>query len=333
MLATLVDGARQALGDKFVGAYLQGSFAVGDFDDASDCDFIVAVKTDLTDDEAAALSALHTKIHDLPPPWCHRLEGSYVPVEILRKLTAEPRDPPGTVRPASWKDPGTSGSPPRVYPLWFLDHGQKVLARSEHDNTQVVRWATREKGLVLAGPPTADLIDPVTPEALRAEMRTVLRRETPVWTADPAKMDQVWLQGFFVTFYCRILHTLQTGEVQSKRAASDWAVANLEARWKPLIEQALAERTLPLEARLEPANRAAVAETLAFMRHALRVDAKMTEQRAKQAKQAKQGAGPPGTSGPGGRPGGKWDAASSGGRGAGRSVGKAIRPMGGGRRV
>ncbi|MDQ3642821.1 MAG: nucleotidyltransferase domain-containing protein [Actinomycetota bacterium] len=38
----LVDGARRALADDFIGAYLVGSFALGDADIHSDCDFIVA---------------------------------------------------------------------------------------------------------------------------------------------------------------------------------------------------------------------------------------------------------------------------------------------------
>ena len=43
VLRELVDRLQAALGDNFVGAYLQGSFAVGDFDQDSDCDFIVVV--------------------------------------------------------------------------------------------------------------------------------------------------------------------------------------------------------------------------------------------------------------------------------------------------
>ena len=43
VLAVLVDGVRERLGDNFIGAYLQGSFAVGDADQHSDCDFIVVL--------------------------------------------------------------------------------------------------------------------------------------------------------------------------------------------------------------------------------------------------------------------------------------------------
>lgn len=41
LLDELVARARGILGDGFVGAYLQGAFAVGDADLHSDCDFLV----------------------------------------------------------------------------------------------------------------------------------------------------------------------------------------------------------------------------------------------------------------------------------------------------
>jgi hypothetical protein len=178
-----------------------------------------------------------------------------------------------------------------------------------------VRWSTRETGITLAGPPPAEIIDPVTPEALRAEVRGMLRRVTAEWTAQPAKIDKEWLQGFFVQLYGRMLHTLVTGEVRSKKAASDWAIANLEPRWRPLIERADAIRTKTPEERMGPADRNAVAETLAFMRHALRFDARMTEQRA-EAERRGPGGGPPPQGRPGGPPrgfGGNQGARSHGG--------------------
>ena len=67
-----------------------------------------------------------------------------------------------------------SGAPPLAYPFWYLDHGSDTLVRSEHDNSQVVRWCLREKGVVLAGPDPATLVDPVSPAALKAEVRRTM---------------------------------------------------------------------------------------------------------------------------------------------------------------
>src|SRR5690606_20965388 len=96
VLAHLLAGARAALNDNFVGLYLQGSFAVGDFTPWSDCDFIVVTHEDLTPGQLAELQALHAHIHTLPAPyWRTGLEGSYAPAQVLRRWSTSPRDPPG----------------------------------------------------------------------------------------------------------------------------------------------------------------------------------------------------------------------------------------------
>lgn len=151
VLAYLLDGVGDCLGDNLVGAYLQGSFAVGDYSEYSDCDFVIVTARDLSPSELPDLQRLHRAIHELPHDYWHAaLEGSYAPVDILRRWTTEPRDPPGEPRLADWADPGLSGSPPRAYPFWYLNHGADTLVRSEHDNTQVVRWCLREKEVALA---------------------------------------------------------------------------------------------------------------------------------------------------------------------------------------
>ena len=48
LLVELVVGAKEILADSFCGAYLQGSFAVGDADAHSDVDFIIVTKDELT---------------------------------------------------------------------------------------------------------------------------------------------------------------------------------------------------------------------------------------------------------------------------------------------
>ena len=50
VLRELIAGAREALGENFVAAYLQGSFAVGDWDVDSDVDFLIATERDAIND-------------------------------------------------------------------------------------------------------------------------------------------------------------------------------------------------------------------------------------------------------------------------------------------
>src|SRR2546425_12563787 len=56
VLDTFVGRARELLADNFIGAYLQGSFALGDLDEKSDVDFVIAVARDIADADVPALN-------------------------------------------------------------------------------------------------------------------------------------------------------------------------------------------------------------------------------------------------------------------------------------
>ncbi len=267
VLAHLTDKVGEILGDNLIGLYLQGSFAVGDADEMSDCDFMAVIARDLTAQERDALQAIHAAIHDLPhEPWRHRLEGSYAPAAIIRRLTDEPRDPPGEPRGPDWADAGMGGAGPRHYPFVYLDHGAKALIRSEHDNSQVVRWSLREKGVVLAGPDPRTLIDPVTPDMLRTEVRATMDLALALGL-EPMSM-KAW-QSFWVGLYCRMLHTLVTGQVWSKKASAAWAQAHLEPEWAPLIARAQAIKEGDRAVAMEPADPSEMAATRAFVLHVI----------------------------------------------------------------
>lgn len=261
VLAHLLEGATSALSGNFIGAYLQGSFAIGDYSEYSDCDFMIVTHEDLSAAELGALQSLHEEIHELPQIyWRTGLEGSYAPAAILRRWSREPRDPPGEPRGADWADAGMLGAPPGVYPFWYLDHGGNSLYRSEHDNNQVVRWTMREKGIVLAGPDPKDLIDPVSPNELRADAR----RSMEIFMATGLSMPMAAWQAFWVGLFCRVLHTLETGEVTSKREAMGWAQAVLDPQWRELIARAQQLRKGDDEQAAEVPDPADVAATHVF---------------------------------------------------------------------
>src|SRR5215468_11138985 len=79
VLRQLSEGARDALRENFVGAYLQGSFAVGDADLHSDVDFLVVTAHPLSATELSAVQKLQVSLYALPSHWAQHLEGSYVP--------------------------------------------------------------------------------------------------------------------------------------------------------------------------------------------------------------------------------------------------------------
>jgi hypothetical protein len=242
VLQDLVESVQAILGGTFLGAYLQGSFAVGDFDPHSDVDWIMAVEEELSEEQVHELQGMHERIFDLDCAWAQHLEGSYFPKEVLRR------------------------PPVRGEMLWFLDNGSRELIRSELCNRLVVRWQLREHGLALAGPPPATLVTPVTAEALRREIYAVIHDWGGEILADPGHYSNRFYQGFIVLSYCRMLHSLHTGEVRSKRQGAEWAKANLDRSWAELIDRAWATRPVPEVSVRQPADPEDMALTLEFVK-------------------------------------------------------------------
>src|SRR5436309_14917051 len=92
LLRELVASVRTILGEHLCGAYLQGSFALGDADVHSDVDFMVVTHDEVSVPELAELQTMHKRIHRLEAPRAQHLEGSYIPASSLRRL--EPSRPP-----------------------------------------------------------------------------------------------------------------------------------------------------------------------------------------------------------------------------------------------
>jgi hypothetical protein len=245
LLAQLVAGAREILGRNFVGAYLQGSFAVGDADEHSDVDFLVIIEGELTERQQRELERLQKQLFALPTQWAQHLEGSYVPREKVRHLDPERR------------------------PWFYFDNGSTEPAWDNHDNTAVVRWSLRERGVVLAGPAPMTLVDPVSADDLRADALWSLDE----WEAWVPTLER-WsarLQPDSVLAYCRILHTATTGELTSKPQAAQWALGVVDDEWRGLIRESLADRPDPWPKVKRPADPERVARTKAFMGYVGRV--------------------------------------------------------------
>jgi hypothetical protein len=53
-----------------------------------------------------------------------------------------------------------------------------------------------------------------------------------------------WCQRYLVVQASRSLYTVRTGEVASKRDALRWSMVHEDPRWRPLLQQVLADRDL-----------------------------------------------------------------------------------------
>jgi hypothetical protein len=245
VLEELLTVAQSTLDESFLGAYLQGSFAVGGFDRHSDCDFIIVVKGRLTAWQVDALQSMHARLYRLESYWAQHLEGSYYPQEVLKDYTR------------------------RGTPLWYLDNGASQLVQDVHCNTIVVRQTLRQFGVTLAGPPPTSLIDPIPVEDFRQEMLTSMHSWGEQILSHPEQYNNRFYQGFIVLHYCRVLHDLYTGLPGSKPAAADWAKATLDPAWQALIDRTWATRPLPEVSVRTPADPDDFEQTLRFVRYAL----------------------------------------------------------------
>lgn len=247
VLNAFVQRLGKILGNSLIGVYLQGSFALGDFDQHSDVDFIVAIKDELLEDQVDALQEMHDKVYRLESEWAKHLEGSYFPRNILE----------------SYRNEGTD--------LWYLDHGASSLVRSDHCNTALVRWVVREKGVVLAGATPTSLIMPIPTEILRSEMHETLISWGNEILEDPSRFKNHFYQAFIVLSYCRMLHDIYRGYPGSKLEGAEWAKSVLDPSWHDLIDQAWEGRPDPASKVRETADPQAFGRTLQLVELVMRL--------------------------------------------------------------
>ena len=66
VLHELVSGIKSVLDKNLVAVFLQGSFALGDWDAGSDVDFLVVLENELPENLLPELSAMHGRIYARP---------------------------------------------------------------------------------------------------------------------------------------------------------------------------------------------------------------------------------------------------------------------------
>lgn len=240
------------LGKNLVGIYLVGSIASGDFDADSDVDFLVLTNTELTEVDMKPLQDIQIKIHDMDCYPAKHLEGSYISIADLN----------------DWNTVG-------IKKLYYFDNGSTTYEQSTHDNQWHVRWILRERGITLVGPKPETILQSIPSEELSNEIKTAMLQIMKFFEDEingPLTFfNSRFGQSFTVLTYCRMLHTLQTGTVQSKKAGMQWAKQVVDPKWVKLIDQAWHEREgvrFMVKIR-QRAEQTLLYETLEFTRYAI----------------------------------------------------------------
>jgi Domain of unknown function (DUF4111) len=222
------DALKEVLRGNFIGFYLIGSLAIGDFDLTSDIDFIVVTGCQLTDKEVEGVQKAHLNTYNQEARWTKHLEYSFFPKPMLLQNSSR------------YSEQGPNTAEDRD--LWYFEHGSKTIKRSGHDNTVVTRWTLPEKGVVVLGPKPATFMQTIEPNDLRREMRDDLinwGKETEYFSATYFNRFH---QSFFVLNSCRVLQGLSEGRVTSKLDGVKWARNHLDPKWVPLIDFCWQER-------------------------------------------------------------------------------------------
>lgn len=194
-----------------LGAYLHGSSVHGGLKPASDLDVLVVTRETLDDSERRAL------VEGLLPISGAGVGARSVELTVVVQSDVRPwRFPPtGDFLYGDWlRETIAAEGPPQREPMANLALEITMVLRGDH---------------ALTGPPPAALLDPVPRgDLVRASVAGV-----------PALLDDLAddTRNVVLTL-ARIWTTVATGEVVSKDAAADWALARLAPEQRPVLEHA-----------------------------------------------------------------------------------------------
>ena len=229
-----LDEIDEALPGVIEGFYLVGSVALGAFrPDRSDIDFVAVLGGNSNEPLLRHLGRIQ-----------RRQYLAALARTNLRTFWSQPTVCNGVF--LRWDD--LKRSPGEVVPIAHQVGGQFDVERGFEANP-VTWWVLARRGLTLRGPNPEALSIHLDEHELRAwtfrnlhtywlEWSRRIRR--PRWQAIKAMRRQGMAWG--VLGAPRLHYTLHTGEVVSKEQAGRYALDRFDARWHPLIEEALAYR-------------------------------------------------------------------------------------------
>lgn len=228
---------KNVLKDQFIGIYVHGSLAVGDFDpERSDIDFLVVTKDMVSKDLFFSLEKMHDRIATDGNEWTKKLEGSYVPKELLRS-----NKPPAKARP-------------------HINGGNFCLAHFGYEWVLEL-YTIREFGIVIEGPNPNTLIDSISSREIQQASLKILNEWWSPMLSNSSRLKDSEYQAYAILTMCRTLYMFTHGTLVSKKNAAEWAQSMFKERWEMLIGKALKwKRGLPFEN---------IEETLEFIRFTL----------------------------------------------------------------
>ena len=218
-VSQLLADVQSVLGKRFIGLYLHGSLAYGDFNpETSDINFLVVTDGPISAETFTALKDMHACLFASGLAWAQKLEGAYIPKGDLRR-----------------HDPSHAPVP------WLGVDGHFALETLGSDWI-LQRWILREKGFVGSGPHLKPMIDPVSADELREAVRGSLREWWSPPFPSPERFQKGEYQVYAILTMCRSLYVLEHGRVASKPEAAYWVMETLSEPWVGLVAAAVSWR-------------------------------------------------------------------------------------------
>lgn len=199
---------------QLIGIYIHGSLAAGGFNrQRSDIDFLIVTSNEIHRKLFSDLQRMHNKIIDDHPEWGMKLEGSYITREKFYQI-----DVPCSPRPYLHNGH-----------LEFCEYGPEWILE---------RHVLREHGIVLEGPKPNMVIERISPIQIKKATLKFLYDWWMPMLKDTKRLADSEYQVYTVLTMCRVLYTLQTGNISSKETAAKWVIS-IYKQWSKLINQAL----------------------------------------------------------------------------------------------
>ncbi len=244
---------QEVLNKNFIGYYLQGSLAFGDFDLTSDVDFIVATNEELSNEQVKNVQKVHLDTYNQNNRWVKRLEYSFFPQYILKEHSSP------------YINGKSNNSSERE--LWYFNNGSVSIERSDHCNTLVTRWTVREMGITIIGPDPKILVSPIESNELRKEIKDTMIGWGKELLNNPDPYKNRFYQSYLVLNYLRMLHNLHEGKISSKYKGLVWAKSNLDPIWIDLMDYCWKERQDTSISVKQPANPEIFEKSLEFVKY------------------------------------------------------------------
>ncbi len=218
LISAFRENLEELLSNKLYGLYLYNSVAMGNFEPQySDVDFVVILKSKLTNEEILKLKVLHERF-GTEYKYGSKLDGMYLQYEMLGKMNDEIEKYP-YVKDASLCEAG-----------YF-------------DINYVTWWSLKEYEMAIESPSIKDELLEINFSDVVQTMKYNLNEYwlSKLDTTEIFEQD-MWVE-FAVVTLSRILYTLQDGEIKSKSESCSY-IASEYPEWNDVIGEALAIRNL-----------------------------------------------------------------------------------------